>query len=110
MPEANSTIEVVPLLIASRAPIWAIKVFSSPCSRRVGDSAGCAALGKPKSSLKPRSKVAVRWVWQLIKPGRTALPRPSTISALGYCARTCLLYTSDAADDLLCVDLGGRRI
>src|SRR5450756_203258 len=24
--------------------------------------------------------------------------------------RRCLLYTSDAADDLLCVDLGGRRI
>ena len=24
--------------------------------------------------------------------------------------RNCLLYTSDAADDLLCVDLGGRRI
>ena len=23
---------------------------------------------------------------------------------------TCLLYTSDAADDLLCVDLGGSRI
>ena len=23
---------------------------------------------------------------------------------------TCLLYTSDAADDLHCVDLGGRRI
>ena len=23
---------------------------------------------------------------------------------------TCLLYTSDAADDLLCVDHGGRRI
>ena len=23
---------------------------------------------------------------------------------------TCLLYTSDAADDLLCVDLGGRRV
>ena len=22
----------------------------------------------------------------------------------------CLLYTSEAADDLLCVDLGGRRI
>src|SRR5450756_3164970 len=27
----------------------------------------------------------------------------------GHC-HTCLLYTSDAADDLLCVDLGGRRI
>src|SRR5680860_326863 len=25
-------------------------------------------------------------------------------------SETCLLYTSDAADDLLCVDLGGRRI
>ena len=25
-------------------------------------------------------------------------------------AVACLLYTSDAADDLLCVDLGGRRI
>ena len=24
--------------------------------------------------------------------------------------QTCVLYTSDAADDLLCVDLGGRRI
>ena len=35
---------------------------------------------------------------------------------IGYLLRfhtadnTCLLYTSDAADDLLCVDLGGRRI
>src|SRR5659263_755147 len=26
------------------------------------------------------------------------------------CSTSCLLYTSDAADDLLCVDLGGRRI
>ena len=25
-------------------------------------------------------------------------------------SHACLLYTSDAADDLLCVDLGGRRI
>ena len=23
---------------------------------------------------------------------------------------TCLLYTSDAADDMQCVDLGGRRL
>src|SRR5665213_4554986 len=27
-----------------------------------------------------------------------------------FLSRICLLYTSDAADDLLCVDLGGRRI
>ena len=25
-------------------------------------------------------------------------------------SNTCLLYTSDAADDMQCVDLGGRRI
>ena len=25
-------------------------------------------------------------------------------------ANSCLLYTSDAADDMQCVDLGGRRI
>src|SRR5680860_1885658 len=36
-------------------------------------------------------------------PNREALPL-STMSV------GCLLYTSDAADDLLCVDLGGRRI
>src|SRR5665213_2682253 len=33
-------------------------------------------------------------------------PRRTIIFGVG----TCLLYTSDAADDLLCVDLGGRRI
>ena len=47
-------------------------------------------------------------------PGLTAAPSamaPATSETLpgdsGY--YTCLLYTSDAADDLLCVDLGGRR-
>ena len=29
---------------------------------------------------------------------------------IGNKNKICLLYTSDAADDLLCVDLGGRRI
>ena len=37
--------------------------------------------------------------------GRDMYPSPS------YSVdKICLLYTSDAADDLLCVDLGGRRI
>src|SRR5450756_2981355 len=38
---------------------------------------------------------------------------PRTLrDAVKFCPRreSCLLYTSDAADDLLCVDLGGRRI
>ena len=35
------------------------------------------------------------------------MPKASTDGRPSY---LCLLYTSDAADDLLCVDLGGRRI
>src|SRR5680860_1192501 len=40
-------------------------------------------------------------------PARTHLYRLHTAA---LCVPPCLLYTSDAADDLLCVDLGGRRI
>ena len=45
--------------------------------------------------------------WQLRLAGRAG-----TIVALEELAGAgiCLLYTSDAADELLCVDLGGRRI
>ena len=32
------------------------------------------------------------------------------ISEFAISPNTCLLYTSDAADDLLCVDLAGTRI
>ena len=32
------------------------------------------------------------------------------MNALRYIPVDCLLYTSDAADDTPCVDLGGRRI
>ena len=38
------------------------------------------------------------------------LLRPETATAQQEESITCLLYTSDAADELLCVDLGGRRI
>src|SRR5450756_2703429 len=34
--------------------------------------------------------------------------RPRICPVKGSQPETCLLYTSDAADDLLCVDLGGR--
>src|SRR5450756_673023 len=36
-------------------------------------------------------------------------PRPVARAQLELWEQSCLLYTSDAADDLLCVDLGGRR-
>src|SRR5450756_2956248 len=47
-----------------------------------------------------------------------AVPAPALVHEGGHggaggraheARRHCLLYTSDAADDLLCVDLGGRR-
>ena len=41
--------------------------------------------------------------------GRYTLP-PHSVYTERYVASTCLLYTSDAADDNSCVDLGGRRI
>src|SRR5450756_3120873 len=50
---------------------------------------------------------------ELVSPARQA-PVRQTHTASGSriaqaaTARVCLLYTSDAADDLLCVDLGGR--
>ena len=52
-----------------------------------------------KSAAYPPGGMAVRWQGRLPPAGATAR----------WCG-TCLLYTSDAADDLLCVDLGGRRI
>src|SRR5450756_3183938 len=41
---------------------------------------------------------------------RVVLHNCGTIDATDIDSYICLLYTSDAADDLLCVDLGGRRI
>ena len=38
--------------------------------------------------------------------GLKSLARAATMDDVNYC----LLYTSDAADDLLSVDIGGRRI
>ena len=49
-----------------------------------------------------RSSSAGWWYFPWRFPVRVARSRSSF--------PPCLLYTSDAADDLLCVDLGGRRI
>src|SRR5450756_2138517 len=56
-----------------------------------------------------RSIIVIMWSAQhLERLGDNCVNINKAICNLqGY---TCLLYTSDAADDLLCVDLGGRRI
>src|SRR5680860_531571 len=41
------------------------------------------------------------------KGATEATPAVSRRAIITTIPRTCLLYTSDAADDLLCVDLGG---
>ena len=56
----------------------------------------------------------IRMLYKLIRNVRA----PYSVGVIGALAAafvnsnaiSCLLYTSDAADDLLCVDLGGRRI
>ncbi|GAB5781457.1 hypothetical protein JMUB7515_28130 [Staphylococcus aureus] len=46
---------------------------------------------------------------KLAKQGQLIDVRTEEEYALGH-INGCLLYTSDAADDMQCVDLGGRRI
>src|SRR5665213_606254 len=66
------------------------KRFASPPIPSSKAGAECPLLG-PFARSRQRCRLAA--VAQLFRP-----------------TSACLLYTSDAADDLLCVDLGGRRI
>src|SRR5450756_1434318 len=63
----------------------------------VGDAAAVEAMAQ--AALKRFGRID-------ILVNNAALRREKPIDQMSYC----LLYTSDAADDLLCVDLGGRRI
>ena len=64
------------------------------------------------------SEMCIRDRYQLHEDGQMQMDRGrykqekkhSSLVAFSHGAYSCLLYTSDAADDLLCVDLGGRRI
>src|SRR5680860_1874363 len=81
-----------------------------------------APLPSPKSPMIPTMAneriiaVAVtNWILlNHLMPRRLLYTRMRTIPVEntrgGIPSQNCLLYTSDAADDLLCVDLGGRRI
>eukprot|EP00657_Telonema_sp_P-1_P010576 TRINITY_DN5080_c0_g1_i2.p2 TRINITY_DN5080_c0_g1~~TRINITY_DN5080_c0_g1_i2.p2 ORF type:complete len:108 (+),score=14.34 TRINITY_DN5080_c0_g1_i2:452-775(+) len=62
--------------------------------------------------LVPRTYEPVRQVSCTLahKSQESSYPSRNRAAARPRGGQTCLLYTSDAADDLLCVDLGGRRI
>ena len=75
---------------------------------------------------KAKADASVKYLAEIVKSSKTPFEWFSIPNATkfihGYALRRkallpnaskysiCLLYTSDAADDLLCVDLGGRRI
>src|SRR5659263_468082 len=50
----------------------------------------------------------VQTTWLRLVENLDRIRDPDHLGA--WLATTCLLYTSDAADDLRCVDLGGRRV
>src|SRR5450756_1558281 len=68
------------------------------------DGAGLAFWFRPLSAVISEVPIDDREL-SLVAHARTADPQVVTAPVT-----VCLLYTSDAADDLLCVDLGGRRI
>src|SRR5665811_1478080 len=64
-------------------------------------------LGASRSILAPPADTAASYP----QPPAEAVPKTGRDGWMGMTTRTsCLLYTSDAADDLTRVDLGGRRI
>src|SRR5450756_3128591 len=65
-------------------------------------------LGNDLSSATIRNEMAELGSMGYLQQPHVSAGRVPTV--LAYHMYICLLYTSDAADDLLCVDLGGRRI
>ena len=58
-----------------------------------------------------RQILSLAWCGMMKGTSSSSMPASSQTRRMDCCmVVTCLLYTSDAADDLLCVDLGGRRI
>src|SRR5680860_1471871 len=84
-------------------------------AERVGDRIG----GMENKPAVPKTELLQEECWRLLREasvGRLAVWHGDgpDIFPINYATdhgtvifRTCLLYTSDAADDLLCVDLGG---
>src|SRR5450756_265934 len=83
--------------------------------RRARERALCARSGSVTSTRSPRDQAYVNAVSLpvcgicLLYTSDAADDVSTRFNSNGYVVPlTCLLYTSDAADDLLCVDLGGR--
>src|SRR5450756_135726 len=83
------------------ASITASLPSSLTSSGRGADPGRSTSVMAPKGHIVEQVSQPTHWAASTCE---AAVPRrPAEV-------RNCLLYTSDAADDLLCVDLGGRRI
>src|SRR5450756_2021729 len=76
----------------------------SPFQAKTGTPAG--------ASTEPRGPTATAaaassWVEKMLHEAHLTCAPSATSVSISTAVWTCLLYTSDAADDLLCVDLGG---
>ena len=71
----------------------------------IGEGADAVYLGLKSFNARLRSS---NFAWSQFEATVEALHKRA--KKVLVTVNTCLLYTSDAADDLLCVDLGGRRI
>src|SRR5665213_4553708 len=87
-----------------------VSAVVSPCRSRY-----VATYLPSRTAILPAFFILLRALLMLCSPDLLPLrPRPSRMPprvmppALPWRSCSCLLYTSDAADDLLCVDLGGR--
>src|SRR5450756_1700759 len=68
---------------------------------------GHVGVNEQRYSLGARPNRCVVHLWQTENWAIASIVRMRDLRGRPH---GCLLYTSDAADDLLCVDLGGRRI
>src|SRR5680860_1024126 len=94
--------------------VWA---WDRCCSTGSDAPAGLSVPPATTRGEAARIATGVNTVWASRPPRRPIRRRPDPRDCGGYRSHErparrgpCLLYTSDAADDLLCVDLGGRRI
>src|SRR5450756_2841682 len=85
-----------------------IASFGSPKKADEVPNAAHTRAAGPADGLKISEKIRPITVTPRIV-GRNTTAR-ATLRPRSRWLSSCLLYTSDAADDLLCVDLGGRRI
>src|SRR5450756_1500106 len=95
--------------------------LTSSWFRRYPDAAQPGAVHRDPPGNRLQPDIALLRPKVLQEPGKFALILSFSRWEKGYNSPSpagrgwpiphpCLLYTSDAADDLLCVDLGGRRI